>query len=105
MRSPRATPSLRRHKPSSLGVVTLNCKDHYLGHCPESRKHPPEDAQAAYDRLIAEWLASGRRLDLAPDKQPEGISINELALAYWKHAEAYYGLTKQRGDYHNLRHA
>ncbi len=24
-------PSLRRHKPSGLGVVTLNGKDHYLG--------------------------------------------------------------------------
>jgi hypothetical protein len=61
MRTPR-TPSLRRHKPSSLGVVTLNGKDHYLGHWPEGSKNPPEAVRLAYDQLIAEWLAAGRRL-------------------------------------------
>ncbi len=86
------TPSLRRHKPSALGVVTLNGKDHYLGHWPEGRKQPPNDVQAAYDRLIAEWLANGRRLQPAPTEQSSstGISINELLLAFIQHAEQHY---------------
>jgi integrase len=89
MRSPR-TPSLRRHKPSSLGVVTLNGQDHYLGHWPAGRKNPPETVRLAYDQLIAEWLGAGRRLQSVAAKQPEGISVNELILAFWGHAEQYY---------------
>jgi hypothetical protein len=46
MRGNRA-PSLRRHKPSSLDVVTLDGKDTYLGHWPEGRKNPPADVQLA----------------------------------------------------------
>ena len=34
------TPSLRRHKPSGLAVVTLNGKDHYLGPWPADRARP-----------------------------------------------------------------
>lgn len=48
MRSVR-TPSLRRHKTSSLGVVTLDGHDHYLGNWPVDRKQPPADVQSAYD--------------------------------------------------------
>jgi hypothetical protein len=59
MRSLR-TPSLRRHEPSSLGVVTLNGRDHYLGHWPAGRKNAPEAVRVAYDRLIAERLTAGR---------------------------------------------
>src|SRR5262245_997674 len=59
MRSPtHRTPSLRRHKPSAQGVVTLNGRDHYLGAWPPTTKCPPAPVQAAYDRLIAEWLAA-----------------------------------------------
>jgi integrase len=89
MRS-RRTPFLRRHKPSSLGVVTLNGKDHYLGHWPADQKNPPEAVRVAYDRLIAEWLAGGRRLQPVAVQQPEGISVNELLLAFWGHAEQHY---------------
>jgi hypothetical protein len=84
------TPSLRRHKPSSLGVVTLNGKDHYLGHWPEDQKNPPEAVRLAYDQHIAEWLAAGRRLQSDAAEQPEGISVNELILAFWEHAEQHY---------------
>jgi integrase len=85
------TPSLRRHKPSSLGVVTIDGKDHYLGHWPLGRKNPPPDVQTAYDRLISEWLAKGRRLQPAP--VAEGgipISLNELMLAFVRHAQEHY---------------
>jgi hypothetical protein len=70
----RRIPSLRRHKPSSRAVVTLNGTDHYLlngtdhylGPWPVGRKTPPLEAQAAYERLIAEWLSSGRQVTPVP---------------------------------------
>jgi hypothetical protein len=65
-RVPR-TPSLRRHKPTGQGVVTLDGKDHYLGVWSPNRKTPPDAVRAAYDRLISEWLAAGRR---APGPAP-----------------------------------
>jgi integrase len=83
-------PSLRRHKPSSLGVVTLNGKDHYLGHWPASSKSPPEAVRVAYDQITAEWLAAGRRLQPATAESADGISINELLLAFIQHAEQHY---------------
>ena len=56
------TPSLRRHRPSGLAVVTLNGKDQYIGPWPATLRKPPPSTREAYDRLIAEWLANGRRL-------------------------------------------
>ncbi len=73
-----------------LGVVTLNGKDHYLGHWPDGQKNPPEAVRLAYDKLIAEWLAAGRRLQPVPTEQPESVSINEMVLAFWRWAEQHY---------------
>src|SRR5262249_11525058 len=90
MRSLR-TPSLRRHKPSSLGVVTLSGKDHYLGHWPQGQRHPPAAVRVEYDRLVAEWLANGRRLQPEPaEAEACSLSINELILAFLLHAQAHY---------------
>ncbi len=85
-------PSLRRHKPSGLGVVTLNGKDHYLGHWPAGQKRPPEAVQTAYDHLLAEWLAGGRRLpgDNLEQDHAGGLTVNELILAFYRHAERHY---------------
>jgi len=49
-----------------------------LGHLPESR--------TKYDRLVAEWLANGRQRQV----DPASLTVNELALQYWQHAEDYY---------------
>jgi len=89
MRSFR-TPTLRRHKPSSLGVVTLNGKDVYLGHWPPGQKTPPAEIRAEYDRRIAEWLANGRQVIHAPADRAEDLTVNELILAFCRHAEVYY---------------
>ena len=73
-------PSYRRHKPSGQAVVTLSGRDVYLG------KWNTKASRAEYDRLIAEWLASGRCL---PEAQG-GATVAELALAYWRYAQGYY---------------
>jgi integrase len=77
------TPKYRRHKPTGQAVVTLNGHDHYLG------KHGSPASKAEYDRLIAEWLAHSRQLPRRGNSL-DGLSVNELLLAYWKQAEEYY---------------
>ena len=88
MPRPNQIPSLRQHKPSNQAVVTLNGKDHYLGPWPREQRKPPPEAKAAYDALIAEWVANGRRL---PDAQPEPLSVTELIVAFLtRHVVSHY---------------
>ena len=73
--SSKRVPTYRHHKPSGQAVVTLDGRDHYLG------KHGTEASKQEYDRLIAEWLASGRRTPRGGDRL-DGLTVNELLLAY-----------------------
>jgi hypothetical protein len=88
-------PSYLLHKQSGQAVVTLTDglgtrRDVLLGRfgSPESR--------AEYARVIAEWEAAGRRLPQKAGAAPD-LSLNELALAYYRHAESYYGYGSDRG--------
>jgi integrase len=80
-------PSYRRHKQSGQAIVTLTDgfgarRDVLLG------EYGTTASRAEYARVIAEWEANGRRL---PAKAVGNeLSINELALAYWRHAEQHY---------------
>lgn len=104
-RVPR-TPSLRRHKPSGLAVVTLNGKDLYLGPWPATLRKAPPDARDAYDRLIAEWLANGRRLPDADGGRP-APTVNEVILAFWRRAETHYRRPDgtPTNEQHEFRHS
>ena len=73
-------PSYRLHKPSGLAVVTLNGRDLYLG------RHGTPESKREYERLIGEWLAAGRRYAHPADQ----MTVNELILAYWRHAQTEY---------------
>ena len=42
-----------------------------------------------YDRLVAEWLQSGRRL-VARSTQAEVLTVSELIATYWMQVTAYY---------------
>jgi integrase len=77
-------PSYRLHKPTGLAVVTIGGRDAYLG------KHGTPESRAEYDRLIAEWLATGRRPMPADQAPGADLTINEMLLAYLDHADAYY---------------
>ena len=72
-------PSYRRHKPTNQAVVTINGQDIYLG------KWNTAASKAEYDRLIAEFLANGRRLQSDADR-----TVVEVLNAYRKFAENYY---------------
>lgn len=72
-------PSYRRHKPTGQAVVTINGRDIYLG------KWNSAASKDQYDRLIAEFLANGRRLQSDAD-----ATVVEVLNAYRKFAENYY---------------
>ena len=63
------------------GFVELNGRRHYLGPIGS-----PETKQA-YDRLIAAWLANGRRLPTTPEE----TTVVELCRDYWTRCERLAG--------------
>jgi integrase len=75
-----STPSYRKHRATGQAVVTLNGRSHYLG------RYGTAASKAEYNRLISEWLAGGRQLLT----QDDDLSINELILAYVRHAVTHY---------------
>ncbi|HEX3151834.1 MAG TPA: site-specific integrase [Gemmataceae bacterium] len=88
MPRPNHIPSLRQHKPSNQAVVTLNGKDHYLGPWPRGQRRPEAEVKGAYDALIAEWIANGRRL---PGPEPEPLTVTELIVTYFaRHVSTHY---------------
>jgi integrase len=77
-------PSYRLHKPTGLAVVSIGGRDVYLG------KHDSPESRSEYDRIIAEWLATGRRPMVADAASGADLSMNEMVLAYLQHVDAYY---------------
>jgi len=78
-------PTYRLHLASGQAVVTLDGRDVYLG------PFGSRESREAYDRQLAEWLAHSRWQPAA--NQPNGVSdltIDELFLQFWAHAEKYY---------------
>jgi hypothetical protein len=81
-------PTYRLHKQSGQAIVTLtdglgNRRDVLLG------KYGTEESEAEYLRVITEWKTAGRRLPPQNTQTPD-LTVNELALAYWRFAEGYY---------------
>lgn len=75
-------PKYRLHRPSGQARVTIDGRDFYLG---------PWKTRASlveYDRLIAEWIAGGRRLPSTDS--PADLTIAELIAAYRRYARTYY---------------
>jgi integrase len=105
-RQPRV-PSYRLHKQSGQAVVTLtdglgNRRDVLLG------RHGTPESRVEYARVLTEWEAAGRRLPprRAEASAPADLSVNELALAFWRWAESYYGFAGGRkGTSFNYRAA
>jgi integrase len=82
-------PSYRLHRQSGQAIVTLTDglggrKDILLG------QFDTVESRTEYARVIGEWEATGRRL--AGRDAGSGISVNELLLAFLRHAESHYRL-------------
>lgn len=75
-------PKYRLHRPSGQARVTIDGQDFYLG------PWKTRASLAEYDRLIAEWIAGGRRL-AKPNAAPE-LTVTELITRYRRFARTYY---------------
>jgi integrase len=78
----------RLHKQSGQAVITLTDglggrRDVLLG------RYGTPESRAEYARVLAEWEAGGRRLPKSA-AAPAGLTVNELILAFWPHAEQHY---------------
>ena len=78
-----SVPKYRKHRGSGQAVVTLGGRDYYLG------PHNTKVSKNQYDRLIAEWLASGRSPSFGATEAE--LSIAELLVVYLRYAKGYYG--------------
>ena len=81
-------PSYRLHKASGQAVVTLDGRDFYLG------RHETQASRAKYERLIAEYLARGRRMP-APGEDGR-LTVAELCLSFFDWAQEEYHLPDGR---------
>jgi integrase len=76
-------PDYCKDKSSGRAFVTLNGERKYLG------KHGTRESRDEYDRVIGEWIATGRQL--VPDQsEDEGITVSSVIAAFWMHAQTYY---------------
>ena len=87
-------PKYRKHRASGQAIVTISGRDHYLG------PHGTKASQIEYDRLITEWLVSGRSASFGAASGE--LSIAELLVAYLRHAKKYYG-DGPKSEYYHFR--
>jgi integrase len=76
----KSLPSYRKHARSGQAVVTIGGRDHYLG------PFGTRASKVEYDRLIAEYLASGRQLP----RRAEQVMVCAVMAAFLRHAKTYY---------------
>ena len=87
-KTPR-TPRYCLQRGKGTAYVRLNGQWYGLG------KYRSPESRAEYDRLIALWLANGRRL---PDESPQTcLTVNEMILGYYRHCEERYGRRRNGG--------
>ncbi len=80
----RTVPRYRKHRASGQALVVLCGQCYYLG------PYGTKTSKLEYDRLIAEWLARGRRPLADPVEESTGITIVELIARYKRYADGYY---------------
>jgi hypothetical protein len=76
-------PSYCHHKAKSLAYMRPGTEFVYLG------AYDSPESKLKYDRVVTEWLARGRTPAPAKDAA-DGLSINELLLAYVRFAQDFY---------------
>ncbi len=85
-------PKYRKHS-SGQARVTINGRDYLLG------PHGTKTSKNEYDRVIAEFLASGRSPTFGI--QQDAYTVAMLIRDYLSHARSYYG-TDEASDYHRI---
>ncbi|MCC6492133.1 MAG: site-specific integrase, partial [Pirellulales bacterium] len=90
----QAVPKYQKHRASGQAVVTINGRDYYLG------PHGTRGSKLEYDRLITEWLASGRSASYGAPQHD--LTIVELAADYVSYAKGYYGAASKTSEYYRV---
>ncbi|MCA8943149.1 MAG: site-specific integrase [Planctomycetes bacterium] len=85
-RKPKKIPKHCHHRHTNQGYVRLDGETLYTGVWGK----PETDAK--YDRLIAEWLASGR---VTQRTSASAYEIRHLVADYWTHIQSYYANSKE----------
>ncbi len=102
----RRVPKYRHYRPKNLAVVRIEGRDHYLG------RYDSAESWEKYHRLIAEQFRNGwgpaspawPQSALPPNQ--DGVSVNEMIMAYWRFASQYYRKNdKPTGEIDNVRFA
>lgn len=99
MPRPKAdAPSYCLHRGSGRAYVTIDGRQITL-----PGLHNSPQSRAAYDRLLAEWLTSGRTLV----NTSTGPTVAMIAAAFWRHAQTFYvdPQGKQTTEVGNIRQA
>lgn len=89
----QSVPKYRKHRASGQAVCTINGRDYYLG------PYGSKASRIEHDRLISEWLASGRSVSYGAPT--DGITVVELAADYLTYAKSHYGLGKN-SEFHRI---
>lgn len=87
-------PTYRKHGASGQAVVNIAGHTHYLG------PYGSKTSKLEYDRLITEYLASGRSPTFG--ETPDGLTIVVLVAEYLRYAKGYYG-DGPRSEYANMK--
>jgi hypothetical protein len=79
-------PKYRHHKASGQAIVTLpdgvgGRRDVLLG------KWRSRESRLEYAKVLGEWEAAGRRVPRAIADTEKDITVAELILAFWPHAQ------------------
>jgi len=94
-------PALVHHRPTGRARVRVGGRDIYLG------RFGTSESVEKYRKLVADLLTSGTSLPSEPAvaaASAQGLSVNELLLAYWRFAEGYYRKDgKPTSEQHLLR--
>ncbi len=93
--STKRIPKRRKHR-SGQARVTLNGRDYYLG------DWKSQTSIREYDRLIAEYLASGRSPSFGIER--EAYTVAMLNRDYLSHCRTYYG-TQTGSEFHSIKAA
>lgn len=74
-------PTYRLHRATGQAIVNLDGKDHYLG-----RYNTPE-SRTAYERIISQWMANGRKLPSATENISYTVGRLSVDFLLWARNE------------------
>lgn len=78
-------PRYRLYKRTGNAVVTLDGRDFYLG------TYGTAESRAEYERLLGEWMVTGRSLPAKSNKPSQGIAVVELVKRFFtEHVTRHY---------------